>query len=420
MTRSTLITLAATALLHTPALAQPVHPESLEQGFVIVVDDVARMATKDRPMYLASNFGGWDPAKPEFEMTPRSDGRWQYVFDEKPDRTGTLQFKFTLGSWDFVETDPDGNDIDNRTLPKIDPSTLAPSEKPVFEFRVPRFRSPTDVANERQSTQYRDLSVTGDVRRLQVAGGAGDASGMMRDLLVWLPPDYDEHPERVYPVLYLFDGQNLFEEGATPWGDWGADETATALIERGEIQELIIVGVPHAGAARAQEYVPFDVGRGFEPHGDEFRVWFMSEVMPRVERAFRVSTAPSDTGIGGASYGAVISLHIASHHPDRFGALLLESYPPVDRLSDAPRATLDAIDHLPQRVFIGVGDQELGDDPDRNRAYVQWNRRLRERLAGVSPPPDRLEFVVTPGAQHNERAWRDRLPDALRTLFPPR
>jgi enterochelin esterase-like enzyme len=408
------------ALFPAGVLAQPVHPESLEQGFVIVVDDVARMATKDRPMFLASNYGGWDPAKPEYELTPRSDGRWQFVFDEKPDRSGTLQFKFTLGSWDYVETDPDGNDIDNRTLPKVDPAALSPGEKPVFEFRVPKFRSPADVASARQSTQYRDLDVTGTVRRLQVAGGAGEASGSMRDLLVWLPPSYDDHPERTYPVLYLFDAQNLFEEEATPWGDWGADETATRLIAEGAIRELIIVGVPHAGAARSQEYLPFDDGRGAEPHGEAFGRWFIGEVAPRVERAFRVSSRREETAVGGSSYGSVISLHLATHYPEKIGAALLESFPPARQGSGAA-AYFDAIEAWPERVFIGVGDQEFGggpDNADRNAGYVQWNQSLRDRMLASGLEEEAVRLVVTPGARHNEQAWRDRLPEALGFLFP--
>lgn len=413
-----------TAVLATPALvlacssspAQLVQPEELEQGFVIVVDDVARMATHDRPMFLASNYGGWDPAKPDFQMTPRSDGRWQYVFDSRPDRTGTLQFKFTLGSWDRVETTPDGADIDNRTLPKVDASKLS-GEKPVIELTVPRFRSPADIASQRQATQYRDIEVTGTLRRLQVAGGAGGASGMMRDLLVWLPPGYDapQNAGRTYPVLYMFDGQNLFEDHAGVPGEWGVDETADSLIRAGVIEDLIVVGVPHAGRYRAEEYLAFDGGRGVEAHGAEFTSWFMGEVMPRVERAFRVSTAASDTGVGGSSYGAAISLYMGTRRPDRFGRLLLESLPPIGKesIADAPG--------WPQRVYIGVGGRELGDDPAdaaRNIEYESWSRSLAKRLEHAGLGPERLLLVVTPEAAHNEPAWAGRLPEALRFLFP--
>ncbi len=412
MTRTiTALLVLGTTPAHT--LAQLVQPEELPQGFVVVVDDVARMGTTDMPMFLASNWGGWDPAKPEFKMTQRSDGRWQFVAEHDPERTGTLQFKFTLGSWDRVETTPDGADIDNRTLAKVDASGLD-GEAPVIELTVPRFRSPADISQQRQSTQYRDLEITGTARRLQVAGGAGGAAGAMRDLIVWLPPGYDVNPEKTYPVLYLFDGQNIFEDHPGVPGEWHADETATKLITSGLIRDLVIVGVPHAGEFRAQEYLAFDGGRGAEPHGDRFAAWFMGEVMPRVERAFRVSTRPEDTGVGGASYGAAISLYIATQRPDRFGRLLLESMPPIGD------AYIETVGAWPERVYIGVGGRELGENASvqaRNQAYETWTRELDARLEGDGLADDRRLLVVSPHAHHNEAAWADRLPAALRFLF---
>ncbi|MEZ6242330.1 MAG: alpha/beta hydrolase-fold protein [Phycisphaerales bacterium] len=413
----TLVVLGAFATSCTASIAPPVQPEDLEQGFVVVVDDVARMATNERPMFLASNWGGWDPAKPEFKMAQRSDGRWQYVFEHDPARTGTIQFKFTLGSWDRVETTADGADIDNRTLAKVDPSTLR-GEAPVIELTVPRFRSPADIAQQRQATEYHDLEVTGTVRRLQVAGGAGGAAGSMRDLLVWLPPGYDDPANiaRKYPVLYLFDGQNLFEQPPGIPGEWHADETATRLIEDGLLEDIIIVGIPNAGRFRSEEYLPFDGGRGGEPHGAEFAAWIASEVMPRVERAFRVSTKPENTGVGGSSYGAVISLYIATQRPDRFGRLLLESLPPIGQ------RYIDSVTSWPERVYIGVGGSELGDDPavrQRNEGYEAWTRELDARLERDGLTSDRHLLLVTPAAHHNEDAWAERLPKALRFLFPP-
>lgn len=398
-------------------------PEELEQGFVIVVDDIARVATKDRPMYLASNFGGWDPAHRDYLMTPRSDGRWQIVF-EHPRPNATLQFKFTLGSWDFVETDPDGNDIDNRTLPKVDRAALA-GERPVFELRVPKFRNPSDIANERDSTEYRDWQVTGTLRRLQVSGGAGPAAGAMRDLLVWLPPNYDEpsNATRRYPVLYLFDGQNLFESRKGGPKEWQVDETATRLITAGEIEPLIIVGVPHAGPARMSEYQPFDMGLRAEPGGKEFSRWFMGEVRPRVERAFRVSGKREDTGVGGASLGGTIALYLAGTYPDAIGLLLLESTAPLDRGgSDEAKAWLDGVERWPIRTFVGVGGREFGEGEqarERSQAFSEWSRAFSDRLTGVAGG-DAVRFRFDPEAVHNEEAWAGRLPEALRYLYPVR
>lgn len=398
-----------------------VQPEELEQGFVIVVDDIARMATKDRPMYLASNFGGWDPANRDYLMTGRSDGRWQIVF-EHPRANATLQFKFTLGSWDYVETDPDGNDIENRTLPKVDRAALA-GERPVFELSVPRFRNPSDIADERDSTEYRDWNVSGTLRRLQVAGGAGAAAGSMRDLLVWLPPGYDDpaNATRRYPVLYMFDGQNLFESRPGGPKEWQADETASRLIASGEIEPLIIVGVPNAGAARVAEYQPFDMGLPVPAAGAAFDAWFMGEVKPRVDRAFRTRSAREWTGVGGASLGGSIALYIAGRHPETFGLLLMESTAAIDRADDpAAKAFLDGLERVPARAFIGVGGVELGDRAEmseRNRTFSDWSMKLAQKMAGKSDRPETVLFRLEPGAGHNEEAWARRFPDALRHLF---
>lgn len=399
--------------------AQPVQPEDLKQGFVVVVDDIARMATPDRPMFLASNFGGWDPAHRDFALTQRSDGKWQLVFD-KPDRTGTIQFKFTLGSWDFVETDPDGNDIENRTLPKVDAAALAAGERPVIEFRIPRFRSPSDIAMGRQNTEYRDWDVTGDIRRLQVTGGAGDAAGTMRDLLIWLPPGYDEpaNAERRYPVLFLFDGQNLFEKtGAVP-GEWHADETARRLVESGEVRPFIIVGVPNAGVARIQEYLPYESRFTAEPEGEAFADWFMDTVVPRVDRSLRLTDDPAETGIGGSSLGSTIALYIAARHPDRFGLLLLESSATV---GPEPAAMDLPGSDWPTRAFVGVGGRETGNEPhhaERNAAFEAWSRDLAERLV-ESSDPGRVRLAVVAEALHTESAWAARLAEALRFLIGP-
>lgn len=408
----------------TPA-QEMVQPETLEQGFVIVVDDVARMATKDRPMYLASNFGGWDPAHKDYLMTQRSDGRWQIVF-EHPRPDATLQFKFTLGSWDYVETDPDGNDIENRSLPKVDKTALA-GRKPVFELSVPRFRNPGDIANERDATEYRDWTVTGMLRRLQVSGGAGTGDGRMRDLLVWLPPGYEDpaNAHRRYPVLYMFDGQNLFESRKGGPAEWMVDETAAALIESAEIEPVIIVGVPHAGAARLSEYQPFDMGLRVEPGGQAFARWFMSEVKPRVERAFRVSPHRETTGIGGSSLGATMALFMACQYPDTFGLLLLESTTPLDRGDhpDAGRAFLNSVRRWPVRTSIGVGGNESGHGNEasaRNRQFSDWSARLAHRIAQATGDSASVRFVLEPDAVHSEEAWARRLPDALRFLYPPR
>ncbi|MEM7755297.1 MAG: hypothetical protein AAF297_06645, partial [Planctomycetota bacterium] len=197
----------ALVALAAPASAQMVRPESLPQGFIVIVEDVNKSASASRPIIFASGANSWDPGDPEYALTPRSDTRWQYVFDGG--QLGeNVEFKFTLGGWATVELDENGQQIANRTFPDVDISGLAPGEKPVIELVVPQWNDGTQeyiIAFE-----YQSISATGTVRRLEVAGGAGLAAGSMRDLLVWTPPGYDapENAGRTYPVLYMMDGQN--------------------------------------------------------------------------------------------------------------------------------------------------------------------------------------------------------------------
>lgn len=424
-----LIASLAPALLAAPAVGEVtsepdmVQPELLPQGFVLVVEDVSRLATPDQPIYFASSINGWNPADPNFVLSPRSDTRWQIVIDKIPANT-TIAYKVTMGGWDREELDDAGNSIDNRSLPKVDRSKLAPGERPVVEIKVPQFRIPAPLADVvRQSGPYRRLEVTGDVRRLPVQGGARSAEAMTRDLLVWLPPGYDapENAGRRYPVLYMMDGQNVFEALPGLPGEWGADETATELIEAGQIRPLIIVGVPHAGQHRLTEYLPFGSIQGNEGEGAEFVAWMRREVMPRVERAFRVASGPENTGIGGASLGGAISLYAATRHPDVFGRVIVESLPLLPDNGNAARAYLDSVSAWPARVFVGMGGREISNnerDAQRNAMYRAWAEELDGRLAAAGLAASQRRLVIEAEANHNEIAWAARFPEALKFLFP--
>lgn len=406
------------ALASEPDMVQP---ELLPQGFVLVVTDESRMATPDEPIYFASSINGWNPADPDSVLSPRSDTRWQIVIDKIPANT-TIAFKMTMGGWDREELDEAGESIENRSLPKIDRSKLAFGERPVIEISVPQFRTEVALSEQvRQSGPYRRLDVTGDIRRIAVRGGPGAMEATTRDLLVWLPPGYDapENAGRTYPVLYLMDGQNIFEALEGVAAEWGADETAQQLVAAGEVRPLIIVGVPHAGEHRMSEYLPFGSINGHEAQGEAFVDWLRREAMPRVERAFRVQTGPENTGIGGASLGAAISLYAATRHPEVFGRVLVESLPLLGDDGLGARAYLDGVRQWPDRVFIGMGGRETGNTNDaRNEAYVAWAAELAERMADAGVSPDGVLSRIDPQANHNEQAWAARFPDALKFLFP--
>lgn len=408
--------------------AQPaprlVAPESLDQGFILVVRDASGLGAADSPIYLASNHTGWNPGLAAMRLTPRSDMRWQIVLSRPVDPV-PMEFKFTRGSWDLVEVADDLSDIPNRTLPGLDAAALTPGQPPVIELTIRKFADQRPAASRRAAVDpYRPLEVTGSVRRLQVVGGGGPASATVRDILVWLPPGYDD-PEsgmRTYPVLYLHDGQNVFEQPPGAPGEWHADETAARLVEQGLIEPIVIVAVPNAGRARSSEYLPVDALRGIEPAGQSYLDFVISEVIPRVERAFRVRTDPEGRAIGGSSLGAVISIYAATSRPDVFGLLLAESLPLLGGEDGEWHKYLRSARSWPGRVFLGMGGKEAGINPAQvpvNDRYLASIRSLENHLLSRGVPRNRLRLRIDPDARHDEPAWATRLPEALQFLFPP-
>jgi len=241
-----------------------------------------------------------------------------------------------------------------------------------------------------------------------------------RFLRVWLPPEYDaaENAARHYPVLYLNDGQNLFESSTAFAGvEWQVDETADRLIREGVVPPMIIVGMDNTGKDRLREYMPH---RSMYPmmlrvQGRHYPEFLMKEVMPFVEGNYRVATGPENTGLGGSSLGALIALYTAIVRPGVIGRLLLES-PSLWASNRQAIKESHGVRVWPERIFLAAGTEEAG-SPERNRTVVDDVRELAAIIRRGMLSERRLRLVIADGAGHNESAWAERFPEALRFLF---
>ncbi len=241
-----------------------------------------------------------------------------------------------------------------------------------------------------------------------------------RFLRVWLPPGYDDQANsgRRYPVLYLNDGQNLFEPSTSFTGvEWQVDETGDRLIREGVIPPMIIVGIDNAGKDRLREYMPH---RSMQPmilrvQGSRFPNFLTKEVMPFVARNYRVAAGPENTGLGGSSLGALISLYAAEILPGVIGRLLLES-PALWASNRQVIKDSRAIRRWPERVFLATGTAEAG-RKERDQSQVDDVRELAAILRRAGLDDKRLTLVIDDGATHHESAWARRFPEALTFLF---
>lgn len=237
-----------------------------------------------------------------------------------------------------------------------------------------------------------------------------------RMLRVWLPPGYDsaEHRTERYPVLYLNDGQDLFDACTSIFNreEWRADETATELIGSGKVRPLIIIGIDNAGKAdRPKEYLPFpdDTLTPAVPvvRGEDYPVFLLDEVMPFINHEYRTKPDPADTGLGGSSYGAGIALYTVMARPGHFGKLLLES-PSLYAHDNYLLRKAREFTRWPETIFIGVGSINEPVDDVHQLGSILRSHRLRSK---------RLLIVIEPGAAHNEKAWAERFPQALQFLY---
>ena len=247
-----------------------------------------------------------------------------------------------------------------------------------------------------------------------------------RMLRIFLPGNYfsPQNRARKYPVLYLQDGQNVFDKATSFSGkEWEADETVDHLVSEFKIRPMFVVGIDNAGEQRASEYLSYPDAHNPqfqsaippELEGAKYAEFLIKEVMPFLQKRYRIAVGPEFTGIGGSSYGAIVSLTTVLHHPGVFGKLLLES-PSLwvgdgKLLTDVEKAKL-----LPQKIYLGVGTQET-DNAAVNAEVVKIVTDLEKTVRSKGMGPGRLKVLVEDGGQHNEEAWARRLPDALIFLY---
>jgi predicted alpha/beta superfamily hydrolase len=247
--------------------------------------------------------------------------------------------------------------------------------------------------------------------------------GNKRTIRVLLPPGYDapENKARRYPVLYMLDGQNLFDACLSDVShhEWGMDETVYRLVAERKIPPLIVVGVDHAGKDRAHEYLPYkdyafnpDMD---EPAGKRFPDFLAREVMPLVDGHYRTLQGQPNTGIGGSSYGGVATLYALLAMPSRFGYGLIESPSLAIGMGQLVRDTSPLV-ALPVKVFVAFGGKE-GDDPVIVGKMIGFIRQLENNFRAAGYDDSNFRFVIEPHALHTETAWAQRLPGALTFLF---
>jgi enterochelin esterase-like enzyme len=234
-----------------------------------------------------------------------------------------------------------------------------------------------------------------------------------RDLIVYVPGVYVWNPQRRFPVLYLQDGQNLFDPATSFAGvAWRVGETADRLIAEGKIQPLVIVGIYNTGKQRVREYTPSRAKKLGGGGANRYGQMLVKEIKPFIESKYRALAGPAHTGVGGSSLGGLLAMYLGLSYPEVFGKLAVLS-PAVwwnQRwiLNFAARRRLKSR----PRIWLDTGTQE-------GTHTTADARKLRDVLVQSGWQKGRdLHYEEIQGGQHNEAAWAQRVGPFLQYLFP--
>lgn len=315
-----------------------------------------------------------------------------------------------------VDADVDATPVDAHLDADVDAGIDAMADAALIDAAMldamPDAAPPVDPCGENVWPEQ-DLVRAGRFVRFTPPGG--DIA--QRRVTVYLPADYDVTDAR-YPVFYMHDGQNLFDPRESAFGqDWAVDDAIEGLADA--IEPIIVVGVDNSGARRIIDYTPsVDPGRETGGGADAYGRYLVERLKPYIDATFR--TQCDRTGVGGSSLGGLVSMHLWLEYPEVFERVAVVS--PSFWWNE--RETLDRLAiEWPEgaRVWIDGGGGE-GDDPDGDgrSSVIEDCRDVVERLIeGGAPYPAGLGYHEDPPAQHNEPAWRARLPQILRYLYGP-
>ena len=240
--------------------------------------------------------------------------------------------------------------------------------------------------------------------------------GLTRKILIYLPPDYQQS-EKSYPVLYMHDGQNVFDEKTSFAGEWKVDETINRLVEEDKTQGAIVVAIYNSDK-RACEYSPWkDNGNGAGiALGDKYVDFIVKTLKPYIDNHYRTLAGRENTGIAGSSYGGLISLYAALKYQDVFSKAGVFS--PVFTLGKSK-----IYDYVKKqgkkdemRIYMDLGEKEW-EGSWWNKEFIKQGKRMDNLLKEVGFSKEEYLFVVDKDGYHNETSWSKRFPKAFLWLY---
>ncbi|GCD78624.1 phosphonate ABC transporter ATP-binding protein [Thermaurantimonas aggregans] len=360
---------------------------SIDQSKETLTLSLKTIPNLDRPIYLTGNFNNWQVDDPKFELKKINADTYEYTFKNLSNLPDQIEYKYTLGDWHHEELDEHGRPRLNRKITK--------TARHIYDF-VPNWR------NQHQTFRQEFLPI------IQPIEGSFNMPVKIqtRRITALLPWDYHMSTKR-YPVLYLQDGQNLFDEYA-PYGNWALDKRLARLAEKG-LHEVIIIAIDHASDKRILEFTPSEKTALGEGLGREYSHFLAYELKPHIDRHLRTLPYREFTGIGGSSLGGLITLYAAITQPEVFSRLMVFS-PSLWVQPSLIQQFLKMDPPYCGRIYMYGGGCE-------GSGVVEYQRQLHTGIQHSGNPFIKSKLSVNPHGHHSESEWGREFPKALKWLF---
>jgi len=351
----------------------------------LIVTSVATKPNDD--IYVSGTFNNWNPKDEHYKLKPFAGGRKSIVLKDIP--AGNYAYKFTRGSFDKVECKADGRDIEDRIIDVANDVSL--------EITIAGWKDdyPDRPKRYTASPQVKIIDTAFKIPQLN----------RTRRIWIYLPKDYNSG-SKIYPVLYMQDGQNLFNEQSASFGEWGIDECLDTL-QRQLGKGCIVVGIDNGGENRLKEYNPynFSVKGPLAPpdtkgEGKEYVEFLVKTLKPFIDTKYRTQKGRPYTFIAGSSMGALISEYALLKYPEVFGAAGLFSpafWISPEIYTDAANAEADVI----TRYYLYAGGKESSTMVnDIERMYDVLGKKKRYEI----------NRTLNPIGEHKEKYWQQAFP----------
>ncbi len=353
-----------------------------------IVQSLPASTPANDSLYIAGSFNGWEPGLPAYMLHKNADKKWSITLPAQANGSA-IQFKFTRGSWTSVEKGSVGEEIANRNFTFGNGSTV--------DISIARWSDAGGGSTSTAASNVKIISTNFYMPQLNRS----------RRIWIYFPPGY-ETSGISYPVLYMHDGQNLFDVTTSFSGEWEVDETLNKMAGQGKRVPLV-VGIDNGGSDRIAEYTPWQNAQYGGGDGEKYAQFIVETLKPFIDQNYRTLPDRNNTAIMGSSLGGSISHFIALRYQDIFSKAGLFS--PAYWISDSIwRFTRESGKQKDMRFYQLCGTNE-------DSEMVGTMQRMNDSLLKIGYPQSQVQNKIVAGGQHNEKLWRENFEEAYSWLF---